>query len=149
MNRERTLLLIKPDAVYRGLTGKVIVRFEDKGFNLAAMKMLWMTREQAEKLYEPHVGKDFFEPTVKFMTSSPIVAIVLVGLDVIKQVRKMNGATNPVEAEAGSIRGDFATHTSRNCVHASDSKENAEREIPIFFKESEIMSYTWIMDDWA
>ena len=148
MNRERTLLLIKPDSVHRGLIGRIISRFEDKGFNILAMKLLWMSKEQAEELYKPHKGKSFYKPTVEYMTSSPIVAMVVEGYDAINQVRKINGATRPNEAEPGTIRGDFGQRVDRNCVHGSDSPENAKREIPIFFKEDEILNYSRITQEW-
>jgi len=148
MKKERTLLLIKPDSVHRGLIGKIISRFEEKGFIIAAMKLLHLTRELAEELYAPHVGKPFFEPTVKYMTSSPIVALVIEGFDAINQVRKINGATRPDEADPGTIRGDFGQRVERNCVHGSDSEENAKREIAIFFKEEEILNYDRIISEW-
>ena len=145
---ERTLLLVKPDAVMRGLVGKIIARFEEKGFKILGLKFLWMSRAQAEELYKPHVGKSFYEPTVKYMTSSPITAMVLEGYDCISQVRTLMGATRPVEAVPGSIRGDFAQRVDRNAVHGSDSAESAAREIPIFFKDDEIVKYTHHVEAW-
>ncbi|MCD4783038.1 MAG: nucleoside-diphosphate kinase [Candidatus Eremiobacteraeota bacterium] len=148
MEKQRTLLLIKPDSVHRGLIGRIINRFEEKGFNISAMKLIWMKREQAEDLYSPHVGKSFYEPTVEYMTSSPIVAVVVGGFDAINQVRKMNGATRPNEADPGSIRGDFGQRVDNNCVHGSDSLESALREIPIFFKDEEILDYERCIYRW-
>jgi len=148
MEKQRTLLLIKPDSVHRGLIGKIISRYEEKGFNISAMKLIWMTRKQAEDLYSPHVGKSFYEPTVEYMTSSPIVAVVVEGFDAIDHVRKMNGATRPNEADPGSIRGDFGQRVERNCVHGSDSLESAEREISIFFKDEEIIDYERCISVW-
>ena len=145
---EKTLLLIKPDAVQRGITGNIICRFEQKGFIIAALKLLWMKREQAEILYEPHRGKGFYEPTVEYMTSSPIVAMVVKGIGVIAEMRKLMGATNPQNAAPGTIRGDFGQRVDRNCVHGSDSAESAAREIPIFFSESEIVSYEPVGTAW-
>jgi nucleoside-diphosphate kinase len=142
MEKETTLILVKPNAIQRGLAGKIISRFEDRGFIIRAMKMLWMTGTQAEELYKPHVGKDFYEKTVEFMTSSPIVAMVIGGEDIIRQARKMMGSTNPQEAAQGSIRGDFAQSVRMNCIHGSDSPESAKREIPIFFGEEEIIQYS-------
>ena len=148
MEKERTLLLIKPDSVHRGLMGKIISRYEDKGMNIAAMKLIWMKKEQAEELYAPHKGKSFYEPTVKYMTSSPIVAVVIEGYDAINIVRKVNGVTRSNEAAPGTIRGDFGQKVNRNCVHGSDSPENAEREIAIFFREEEILNYTRCISEW-
>ncbi|MCE1245875.1 MAG: nucleoside-diphosphate kinase [Firmicutes bacterium] len=149
MENERTLLLIKPDSVHRGLIGRIVARYEDKGFNIAAMKLMHMTQAQAEDLYSPHVGKSFYDRTIKFMTSSPIVAIVIEGMDAINQVRSFNGATTPSEAHPGTIRGDFGQRVERNCVHGSDSKESAEREIPIFFKNEEILTYNKCLSEWV
>ena len=146
---ERTLLLIKPDSLQRGLVGKIISRFEEKGLKIAALKLLKLSRERAEELYSPHKGKSFFEPTVDFMTSSPIVALVLEGRTSISLVRKINGATRPEDAVPGTIRGDFATSVQLNVVHASDSPENGKREIAIFFKEEEILDYSLISELWS
>jgi nucleoside-diphosphate kinase len=149
MEKEKTLLLIKPDSVHRGLIGKITARYEDMGFNIAAMKLLWMTELQAQELYSPHVGKSFYDRTVKFMTSSPIVALVIEGYDAVNQVRKINGATVPSEAAPGSIRGDHGQRVERNCVHGSDSEENAAREIPIFFSADEILGYDRCVTQWV
>lgn len=148
MEKERTLLLIKPDSVHRGLIGKIISRFEDKGFNIVALKLVHLKEEQARELYAPHFGKPFYEPTVKYMISSPIVALVLEGFDVINQVRAINGATKPNEAAPGTIRGDFGQRVDRNCVHGSDSPEGAAREIPIFFSPEEILDYERCIQPW-
>ena len=148
MDKEKTLLLIKPDSVHRGLMGKIISKYEDKGLNVAAMKLIWMKKEQAEELYSPHKGKSFYDPTVKYMTSSPIVAMVIEGYDVINIVRLVNGATRSNEALPGTIRGDFGQRVDRNCVHGSDSAENAAREIAIFFNEEEIIDYKRCISDW-
>ncbi len=143
---EKTLLLIKPNSVKRGLVGKIISRFEDKGFTIEGMKLLWMDPSTAEELYKPHVGKDFYERTIRFMTSSPIVALIIKGYDAISQVRKMMGATDPREASPGTLRSDFAQKIEMNCVHGSDSRESADREIPIFFNEDEILDYHRTVD---
>lgn len=148
MNKEQTLLLIKPDSVHRGLMGKIISKYEDKGLNIAAMKLIWMKKEQAEELYAPHRGKTFYEPTVRYMTSSPIVALVIEGYDVINIVRLINGATRSNEALPGTVRGDFGQRVDRNCVHGSDSTENAAREIAIFFNNEEIIDYKRCISEW-
>ena len=145
---ERTLLIIKPDAVQRGLIGKVISRFEEKGLKIAGLKLMKLVREKAEELYAPHKGKPFFEPTVNFMTSSPLVAMVLEGRMAINLVRTIIGATRPEEGSPGTIRGDFSTSVQLNIVHASDAIENAERELAIFFDKNEILDYSIISEIW-
>ncbi len=117
---ERTLVLIKPDGVQRGLIGEIISRFEKKGLKIVAMKLIKPERELAEKHYAIHKGKPFFEPTVEYITSSPLVAMILEGKNVINIVRKMMGKTNPQEAQPGTIRGDFAQDIGRNIIHGSD-----------------------------
>lgn len=140
-NLQKTLVLLKPDTVNRGLIGKVLARFEDRGLAILGLKLLHMTPERAGKLYEPHLGKPFYESLVDYMTSGPIVALCLEGVDTITIVRTMLGATNPVEATPGTIRGDFGQRVDCNVVHASDSPENAERELAIFFSDSEIVAH--------
>jgi len=125
--------MLKPDAVKRKLMGRIIQRFEDKGLEIVEMKMLKMSRELAEKLYEEHRGKDFFEKLINFITSDRVVAMVIEGEEAISVVRKMVGKTNPLEADMGTIRGDFGYSTPDNLVHASDSRESARREIELFF----------------
>ena len=134
---ERTLILVKPDAFGRGLTGEVILRFERKGLAIAALKRMEVDQETAERHYEEHRGKDFFEPLVEFMTAGPIVAMVVEGREAIASARTLIGPTDPVEATPGSIRGDFGLEVRRNLVHGSDSAESAEREIETFFPELE------------
>ena len=146
--RERTLVLIKPDGVQRGLIGEIISRFERRGLKIVAMKLVKPDRELAEKHYAIHRGKPFFEPTVKYIMSSPVVAMVIEGKNVIETVRKMMGKTNPQDADPGTIRGDFARDISRNIVHGSDSKENAEYEISLWFKPEEIFDYEKIDEKW-
>ncbi|MCQ6253937.1 nucleoside-diphosphate kinase [Methanocaldococcus sp.] len=138
--KERTFVAIKPDAVKRKLIGKIIERFENKGFEIVAMKMIKLNKELAEKYYEEHKGKEFYERLINFMTSGRIVVMVIEGENAISVVRKMIGKTNPSEAEPGTIRGDFALSTPDNVIHASDSKKSAEREIKLFFKDDEIFS---------
>lgn len=135
---ERTFVAIKPIAVKRELIGEIITRFERKGYKTAGLKMLMVSEELAHKHYEEHIGKPFFPDLVEFITSGPIVAMVFEGENVIKGVRRMVGATDPLEAEAGTIRADYAQKKEQNVVHASDSKESAEREIAIYFAEEEL-----------
>ncbi len=141
MNQERTLVLIKPDGVQRSLIGEIITRFERKGLKLAGLKLLKLPREKADELYSPHEGKFFYDYLIGFMTSTPIVAIALQGRNAIELVRLINGATRPAESEPGSIRGDFSIDITHNVVHASDSPENAERELGILFDSGEILEY--------
>ena len=135
---ERTFVAIKPDAVQRGLIGEIIQRFEKKGFKILALKMMLVDAEMAERHYAEHVGKPFFENLINFITSGPIIAMVIQGEDVVSLVRKMMGSTNPKDAAPGTIRADYAQITERNIVHGSDSPESAAREIALFFDESEI-----------
>ncbi|MCX8204116.1 MAG: nucleoside-diphosphate kinase [Candidatus Nezhaarchaeota archaeon] len=138
---ESTLVLVKPDGVARGLVGEVLKRIEAKGFRIAALKMKWLTREEAEELYAVHKEKSFFNDLVAHITSAPLVAVVVVGRGAVKAVRRIVGSTDPVEAEPGTIRGDLGLSLTRNIVHASDSAESAAREIRIFFNEGEIYNY--------
>ena len=135
---ERTFVAIKPDGVKRGLIGKIIQRFEEKSYKLTAMKMINVTMEQAQKHYEEHLGKPFYDGLIKFITSGPIVAMAFEGNNVILGVRHILGATNPDNADVGSIRADFCTVKEYNVVHASDSPESAEREINLWFNKDEI-----------
>jgi nucleoside-diphosphate kinase len=130
---ERTLILVKPDAFARGLTGEVIARFENKGLKIVAMRHMQVTEDLAKQHYAEHDGKPFFGELVEFITSGPIVALVLEGESAIKAARQVIGATNPLEAAPGSIRGDFAIAVGQNMVHGSDSPESGEREAKLFF----------------
>src|SRR5581483_3789497 len=132
---ERTLILVKPDAFARNLTGEIIARFERKGLKLAALKQMTMTRELAAQHYAEHEGKPFFGELVDFITSGPLVAMVLEGQSAVKAARPVIGATNTLEAAPGSIRGDFAIEVGQNMVHGSDSDESAAREAALFFPE--------------
>ena len=132
---DRTLILIKPDAFARSLSGEIIARFERKGLTIVALRHMTMTRELAERHYAEHVGKPFFEELVEFITSGPLVAIALQGSSAIQAARQVIGATNPLEAATGSIRGDFALSIGQNMVHGSDSPESGERESKLFFPE--------------
>ena len=132
---DRTLILVKPDAFSRGLTGEIIARFERKGLRIAALKHTTLDRAIAEEHYAEHQGKPFFEELVTFITSGPLVALVLEGHEAVTAARQVIGATNPLEAAPGSIRGDFAIEVGQNMVHGSDSPESAEREIGLWFPE--------------
>ena len=142
----KTLLLMKPWAVQRGLVGEILSRFERRGLKIAGLKILDVSKEMAEDLYLIHRDKDFYDDLIEHITSSPIVAVVL-DTDVLEPdaavalVRKIIGATDPAKAEMGTIRGDFGLRIDRNVVHASDSTDSAKREIPIFFKKEEIVTY--------
>jgi nucleoside-diphosphate kinase len=132
---DRTLILVKPDAFARGLTGEIIARFERKGLALVALNQMQVDEDLAKRHYAEHDGKPFFGELVEFITSGPLVAMVLEGNDAVKAARQVIGATNPLEATTGSIRGDFATEVGRNMVHGSDSAESAAREAALFFPE--------------
>jgi nucleoside-diphosphate kinase len=148
MQKERTFVMIKPDAVQRGFIGEIISRFEKKGIKIVGMKMVAVDRALAEKHYEIHKGKPFFEPTVKYITSSPVVAMILEGLNVIEMVRAMTGATDPQKAAIGTIRGDYGQFIGRNIIHASDGKETAASEIKLWFSPEEIAEYKRIDEIW-
>jgi nucleoside-diphosphate kinase len=137
---ERSLVLIKPDAMQRGLAGTIISRLESAGLKLAALRMLHMDRELAERHYAIHKEKPFFEGLVKYITSAPIIASVFEGENAVEAIRKLMGATDPAKAEPGTIRGDFGVNIEQNSVHGSDSVENAELEISLFFGEDEIFT---------
>jgi nucleoside-diphosphate kinase len=132
---QRTLILIKPDAFARGLTGEIVARFERKGLRIVAIQGMTMTVELAQSHYAEHAERPFFGELVEFITSGPLVALVLEGVEAIKAARQLMGATNPLEAATGSIRGDFALETGQNMVHGSDSPESAAREIGLFFPD--------------
>ncbi len=136
---ERTLVLIKPNGVARGLVGEVTARVERRGFHLRGMKMLRVSRELAEKHYEEHIGKPFFGELVDFITSGPIVAMAVEGPSAVKVVRDMMGATDPREAAPGTIRGDYALEIGENVVHGSDSVESANRELGLYFTAGELV----------
>lgn len=145
---ERTFVMIKPDGLERGFCGNIIYRFEQKGYRLAALKLIKIDQELAKKHYAEHEGKPFFSGLVNYITSSPVVVMVLEGKDVIATVRKMMGATDPLKAEVGTIRGDLAIDIGRNIIHGSDSKESAEREISLYFKPEEILEYSRTIEKW-
>jgi nucleoside-diphosphate kinase len=145
---ERTLIIVKPDGVQRGLVGQVLGRFEARGFKLAGLKLMRISRELAERHYAEHQGKPFYEGLVAFITSAPAVVGVVEGPGAIAVVRAMMGATNPANADAGTIRGDFAVTMSYNVIHGSDSPASAEREIGLFFDPSELLDYRRAIDSW-
>lgn len=138
---ERTLAIIKPDAVQRRLIGDIIARFEQKGLRIVAMKMIQIDRSLAERHYAVHKGKPFYEDLLAFITSSPVVVVVLEGSQAIRALRGLMGATNPLDATPGTIRGDFATEITFNLVHGSDAPETAQHEISLFFAREEFVSY--------
>lgn len=149
---ERTFIAIKPDGVRRGLIGDIIRRFEKKGFKIIGLKMLHMDNDLASKHYEEHIGKPFFDRLVAFITSGPIIALVIEGPDAVQASRRMMGATDPREAERGSIRADYAIVKESNIIHGSDSLESAKREIGLYFTEQELctnwsdVAFEWIED---
>ncbi|MHC1566694.1 MAG: nucleoside-diphosphate kinase [Candidatus Syntropharchaeia archaeon] len=145
---ERTFLMVKPDGVQRGLVGEIISRFEKRGFKIVGLKLTRIDRETAKKHYAEHEGKPFFDGLVDYITSAPTVSMVIEGKNAVSVVRKMVGATDPKNAPPGTIRGDFALEVGRNIIHASDSPESAEREISLFFNESELANYERIDEKW-
>jgi nucleoside-diphosphate kinase len=145
---ERTFIAIKPDGVQRRLVGEIISRFEEKGFTLVGLKLMSVSRELAENHYDVHRGKGFFDGLVKFITSGPLVAMVWEGDGVVAAARKMIGATNPLTAEPGTIRGDYAVSIGRNLIHGSDAVETAQREISLWFKEEELSAWEPSIMSW-
>ncbi|HTW55865.1 MAG TPA: nucleoside-diphosphate kinase [Thermoplasmata archaeon] len=139
---ERTLVLVKPDGVKRGIVGEILTRFERKGLKVLAMKTLAITPETAQRHYAEHEGKPFYPALMQHITSGPVVAIVLEGRSAIPVVRLLTGATNPQTAAPGTVRGDFALGITANLVHASDSPESAARELPLYFAPEELLSYS-------
>jgi nucleoside-diphosphate kinase len=149
MAMERTLVLVKPDAMQRGLAGEIISRLEQRGLRIAALRLFQMDAELARRHYAEHEGKGFYEGLVAYITASPIIAAVFEGTGAVEVVRRTMGATNPAAAEAGTIRGDLAVEVGRNLIHGSDSIESARREIGLFFDESGIQSYPRDLDRWV
>lgn len=146
---ERTLVIIKPDAVQRGLTGEIIARFERRGLRISGMKMMWIDEPLARRHYGIHEGKPFFEPLIQYIASSPVVVMVLEGKHAIEVVRRTMGATNPAEAAAGTIRADLSLEVGRNLVHGSDGPDSAASELTLFFAEGEIVQYERDLERWA
>jgi len=145
---ERSLILFKPDCVQRRLVGRILSRFEDKGFNVVAMKLMQITPELSKQHYAEHVQKGWYPTLEKFITGGPVVAAVLEGLEAIRVVRDMLGATSGLKAAAGTIRGDFSSSRQMNLVHASDGPEAAAREIALYFKPNEIVESTPTITPW-
>ncbi|MFN3346666.1 MAG: nucleoside-diphosphate kinase [Candidatus Bipolaricaulaceae bacterium] len=145
---ERTLILLKPDAVQRRLVGRIISRIEDKGLKIVGLKMVRVSRELAERHYAEHREKPFYSELVGFITSAPVVAMVVEGPRAVEVVRKMMGKTNPLEAEPGTIRGDFGLSVTMNLIHGSDSPASAAREIALFFREDELVRYSTADSSW-
>ncbi|HEX4054853.1 MAG TPA: nucleoside-diphosphate kinase [Tepidisphaeraceae bacterium] len=146
---ERTLIILKPDAVQRGLCGQIIDRFEKKGLQIVGLKFMKIGSVLAQTHYSPHKGKPFYEGLVKFMTSSPVVVLALAGKDAIAISRKMMGATFGSKAEPGTIRGDFGVSNSFNLIHGSDSAESAQRELGLFFKTEELQDWNPAIQPWV
>lgn len=146
---ERTLVIIKPDGVQRGIIGPILTRLERRGFRLAAMKLMQITPELASKHYGEHEGKHFYEGLIEFITCGPVVVAVVEGDDVIEVVRRTMGHTKPALADPGTIRADFGVDIGRNVVHGSDGPKSASREISLFFAPEEILNYSRAVDDWT
>jgi len=146
---ETTLIILKPDAVQRGLMGRILSRFEDKGLQIVGCKMIQISQHMAERHYESHKGKPFYDGLVAFMTSSPVLVLAIRGVGAIGICRKMMGATFGSNAEAGTIRGDFGVSNSFNLIHGSDSPEAASREIEIFFGEDQILDWDRAGEKWV
>lgn len=140
--------MVKPDGVQRGLVGEIISRFEKKGFKLIGLKLFQCSKELAEEHYKDLNQKSFFPKLIDYITSGPVVSMAWEGVGVVPSARKLIGATNPLQAEPGTIRGDFAVETGRNIIHGSDSPENGEREIALWFKEGELCEWTPVLHPW-
>ena len=148
-NNEKTLILVKPDGVQRGLVGDILSRFEHKGLKLVALRMLQVTKNMAETHYGEHKGKPFYNGLLDFITAAPLVAMVVEGKSAVTVVRKMVGSTNPEDAAPGTIRHDFGMHTGRNLIHASDAPKSAEKEISLFFDIDQVVEWKKDMDYWV
>ena len=148
-NLERTLIILKPDAVQRGICGEIITRFEKKGLQIVGMKLMQIPRSLAETHYEAHKAKPFYPGLVSFMTGSPVIVMAVAGKDAITIARKMMGATFGSKAEPGTIRGDFGVSNSFNLIHGSDSPEAATRELGLFFKPGEVVEWTPTIQSWV
>jgi nucleoside-diphosphate kinase len=145
---ERSLIILKPDAVQRGLIGPIVSRIEQRGLKMLGMKLMQIDEKLARQHYGVHEGKPFFAGLVSYITSAPVVVIAVEGKNMITMVRNMVGATNPVSAVPGTIRGDFAQEIGRNLIHASDSPENGASEVALFFNDTELLSYSRNVDGW-
>jgi nucleoside-diphosphate kinase len=145
---ERTLVLIKPDGVQRGLVGPILARFEARGLKFVGLKLMQVPVELAQRHYAEHEGKPFYPGLIRYITAAPIIAMVLEGTNVVSAVRKMVGVTKSFEADAGTIRGDYAIEVGRNLVHASDGVETAQREVALWFTDAELLSWSRETDTW-
>lgn len=145
---EQTLVLVKPDAMQRGLAGEILARLERRGLKLSGLKLMQVSDALARRHYAEHEGKPFFEGLIAYITSSPIIAAAFEGTEAIQATRNTLGKTNPVNAEPGTIRGDFGLETGRNLVHGSDSPQSAARELALFFSAGELLSYPRDVDRW-
>ena len=145
---ERTFIMIKPDGVQRHLTGEIIHRFESKGFTLVGLKMMQVSRELAEKHYGVHKERPFFQGLIEFITSAPVIAMVWEGESVVSAARNLIGATNPITAAPGSIRGDLGVSIGRNLIHGSDAIETAQAEVALWFSESELLNWEPVRKSW-
>jgi nucleoside-diphosphate kinase len=145
---ERTFVMLKPDAIQRGLMGEIVERLEARGFKPVAMKLMHIPKELAERHYAEHKGKSFFPTLVEYITSGPVLCMVWDGENIIMALRSMMGKTNPQDAAPGTIRGDLAQHTGRNIIHGSDSPESARREIGLFFNDYELQEHKRSIDPW-
>jgi nucleoside-diphosphate kinase len=146
---EKSYVMVKPDGVQRGLVGEIISRFEKKGLKLVGLKMIQIPENLAARHYAEHEGKPFFGELLSFITSGPVVAMTWEGLNAVSVIRAMMGKTNPADAQPGTIRGDLALFTGNNVVHGSDSIESAQREISLFFRDDELVSYHRASDSWV
>ncbi|MBS4209767.1 nucleoside-diphosphate kinase [Bacillus sp. FJAT-50079] len=145
---EKTFLMVKPDGVQRGLVGEIVSRFEKKGYQLVGAKLIQMSKDLAEKHYAEHKERPFFGELVDFITSGPVFAMVWQGENVVAVARNMMGVTNPKDASPGTIRGDFGLIVGKNVIHGSDSRESADREIGLFFKDEELVEYSKLINTW-
>uniref|UniRef100_T1DIW5 Nucleoside diphosphate kinase n=1 Tax=Psorophora albipes TaxID=869069 RepID=T1DIW5_9DIPT len=148
-NKERTFIMVKPDGVQRGLVGKIIKRFEQKGFKLVAMKFMWAEKELLEKHYADLSARPFFPGLVQYMGSGPVVPMVWEGLNVVKTGRQILGATNPADSAPGTLRGDLCIQVGRNIIHGSDAVESANKEIALWFTEKELVAWTPASEGWV
>jgi len=149
MATEKTFVMVKPDGVQRGLCGEIVSRFERKGLKIVAMKFMLIKKETAEVHYGEHKGKGFYESLISFITSGPVLAMVFEGDNAVSVCRNLMGKTNPQESAPGTVRGDFGMVTGMNIIHGSDSPKSAEREISIFFRPDELVSYERTADEWT
>ena len=146
---ERTFVMLKPDAIQRGLVGEIINRFERCGLTIVAMKLMQLSDELAQQHYSEHAGKPFYDKLISYITSGPVVPMIVEGTNAVDFTRKLVGSTNPQDASPGTIRSDFAQEVGRNIIHGSDSRASAEREIALFFGDSELVSFTRIDKPWV